>query len=372
MKKILSIVLVGLLLVGCGTKEPESEYTRYTNQTLTAGFDTVMTLLAYTKTKDDFDDYFDMMRNEFIHYNELFDRYNSYTGVNNIKTINDNAGIAAVEVDQEIISMLLLARTYSEISSYFDITLGAMLEIWHDYREAGELKNAEGLEGEIPSLEILEEAMAFTGWDKVEIDETNHTVFLTEKGMSLDVGAIAKGYATEKVALKLEAEGLEFGIVSGGGNIRTINTRADGASWAIGIQEPSVLSTAENIDVISIPHSVSVVTSGDYQRTFTGPNGESFSHLINPKTLFPATNFRSVSVIMKDSGAADALSTALFMMTYEEGQDFAQRYNQDHPDDQIGVFWIVDDNPDWYQQGDYSFNMTDNLKEYSRNLNQAD
>lgn len=365
MKKLLILALI-IILTACSA--PTNTYTRYTDVSTTSGFDTSMTLLAYTKTEAEFNTYFELMKSEFSFYNELFDKYKSYNGVNNIKTINDNAGVQPVIVDDAVIDMLLQAKKYTQVSDYFDVTLGAMLRIWHDYREKGIILNEQGLPGEVPTFEQLQAAMSKTGWDKVIIDETAKTVYLTEKGMELDVGAIAKGYATEKVALKLEEEGLTMAVVSGGGNIRTINTKPENEAWAIGIQEPSNIITSTNVDILSIPYSVSIVTSGDYQRAYYGPNETMYSHLINPKTLFPATNFRSVSVVTKDSTMADALSTALYMMSYEEGLEFVNAFNASNPENRLDVFWVVNENKDWHQGENFDYQMTENLNQYSKNL----
>lgn len=366
MKKLTLGLLALLVLVGCNAQKDET-MKRFQKTSTTSGFDTTMILIGYAEDEATFNQYFDLMHQSFLSYHELFDKYHTYEGIHNIKSINDNAGVAPLVVDETIIDLLLEAKKYTEISDYFDISLGAMLRIWHDYREEGIELNSQGLPGNVPSLSLLETAMSLTGWDKIELDETNNTVFLTEKGMELDVGAIAKGYATEKVAQILEEAGMKHGIVSGGGNIRTINTKVNDEPWSIGIQEPSQALDTPSIDAFSIPYSVSVVTSGDYQRNYYGPNDVMYSHLINPRTLMPATHFRSVTLITKDSTMADALSTVLYMMDYDEGLAFINDFNALHPDDTIGAVWIVDDNSEWYQSEHFDYMMSDNLLEFSRN-----
>lgn len=365
-KKILLLTLI-LALVGCAPKDDGLH--RYSNSSITSGFDTTMTLLAYTKDENEFNDYFELMKDTFWEYHVLFDKYNNYENVNNLKTINDQAGISAVEVDPIIIDLLLIAKEYTEISDYFDITYGAVFSVWHDYREEGIELNAEGKPGKVPSLEELERARELTGWENVEIDQSNNTVFLTKKGVQLDVGAIAKGYATEKVAQKLEEAGLKHAIVSGGGNIRTINQRPDGP-WQIGIQEPSLAIDSPSVDVFAVDSSYSVVTSGDYQRTYLGPDQTPYSHLINPNTLFPETHFRSVTVMTKDSTLSDILSTSLFMMDYESGVSFINHFNKNNPDNHVSAVWIVDDNEAWYHADNFDYMITDDLIPLSRNLNQ--
>lgn len=363
MKKILILLSALLFLGACSSnKQEETIYRGYSTE---SGFDTQISLLATVDSQEIFDEYFEITKDEFWKYNQLFDKYNDYEGINNIKTINDNAGVEGVAVDPLIIEMLLLAQEYSEISDgYFDVTMGAVLEIWHDYREEGLLLNANDEPGKIPSMDILEEANQYTGWEFVEIDETNNTVYLTHPRVRLDVGAIAKGYATELVALTLEEEGLKHAVVSGGGNIRSIGSKASGAPWNIGVEKPADVLTNNNIEIFSFTENISIVTSGDYQRYYYAENEQRMSHLINPKTLMPESDFRSVTILTPNSSEADALSTAVYMMSYEEALAFLERYNAAYPDRKIDILWIADDHPDWEQVDGFSLRYTDTLAPY--------
>lgn len=371
MKKIL-LALLALTLTGCASA-PKDTLQRFSARTTEVGFDTVITFMAYTKDENEFNEYFDVVKDLYISYNKLFDRYNDYEAINNIKTINDAAGVAPVKVDKPIIDMLLLAKEYTEITNgYFDVSLGAVLDIWHDYREEGELLNAEGKDGLIPTLEELQEAKKYTGMQFVEIDSVANTVFLTHKNTRLDVGAIGKGYATELIAKRLEELGVKHAIVSGGGNIRTIGTKPGNEPWAIGIEKPSLVVKNESLDIFKIPHSTSIVTSGDYQRYYFGPEGIKYSHLINKDTLMPATNFASLSIITKDSGLADILSTAVYMMPYEVGLEFINSYNAKYPENTIEAVWIKEGTNEstWIHKDDFSFIMTPGLEPYSKHLSE--
>lgn len=368
MKKIIYTLIALVFLTACSNRS-ENKLTLYNKSTITAGFDTTITIMGYTKDEETFDEYFQLAHDTFSKYNELFDIYNTYPGVNNLMSVNENAGIEPVAVDPLIIDMLKMAKEYTEISPYFNVTYGAVFNIWHDYREEGIELNTKGEPGRVPTLEELKEAEKYTGWDKVVIDDVNNTVYLKEKGVRLDVGAIAKGLATELVAQKLETEGLEHGIISGGGNIRTINNKPDGP-WKIGVQEPSPEISAPSIDIFSLEESMSVVTSGDYQRTYYGPDNVMYSHLINPKTLFPQNSFRSVTVVMENSALADIFSTSMYMMEFDEANTFIEEYNIKYPEDKLEVFWVMDENEDWYQYDKYDYTMTEGLKPLSHNLNE--
>lgn len=365
MKKLL--IILALLLAGCSTKQND---TVYKNSSTESGFDTIIELYATVESQKEFDHYFNRTKEEFWKYHQLFDKYNDYEGINNIKTINDNAGIKAIEVDPVTIEMMLLAKEFTELSDgYFDITFGSVLEIWHDYREEGLILNGEGKPGKVPPMELLEEADQYTGWEFVEIDEENNTVYLTHPRAKLDVGAIAKGYATELVAQTLEEEGLENAMVSGGGNIRTIGTKLSGTPWAVGVEEPSDFPMGSSLDVFSFPDSMSIVTSGDYQRYYTVDNEKRMSHLINPHTLMPDSAFRSVAIFTPNSTQADALSTAVYMMTQEEALAFKEKFEAKYPGQSFEIFWVSDTETTWEKEKGYHVYMTEGLIPASRNKN---
>jgi thiamine biosynthesis lipoprotein len=145
-------------------------------------------------------------------------------------------------------------------------------------------------------------------------DAEKGSVTLTDPEMKLDVGAVAKGYATECIARHLETQGITGYILNVGGNIRAVGAKADGESWAVGIENPNGGDYLEYLNI----RGQSVVTSGSYQRYYY-VDGKAYHHIIHPDTLMPADNFVSVSVICKDSGFGDAMSTALFCLSLEEG-----------------------------------------------------
>jgi len=370
MKKLIVLTLLALLsFSGC---TQEKKLTKYSNQTVEAGFDTVMTLIGYTESQSSFDKYFELMKTEYTRLNQLYDKYNDYAGVNNIKTINDNAGKQAVKVDKDIIDMLVLARSWTEPSKgSFNVTLGAVLEIWHNYRTIGQSMNQEGLAGDVPEMSVLQAANQFTGWQYVVIDESASTVFLTSAGTRLDVGGIGKGFATEIVAQKLEAAGLSSGIVNGGGNVRIIGKKPTGEKWGVGIQAPDPTMTADSLDTLYTDHSMSVVTSGDYQRYYLGPNDIVLHHLIDPSTLMPATQARSVTIMIKNSGLADALAKPLYILPYAEAIQFLNDYNTAHPDDFMGAVWVYDlgkqpTGVTGKTVGNFYLVYSENIKQYSR------
>lgn len=366
MKKLIGLCLGLLLLGGCSTT---SQTEKFSSQLTDVGFDTFVSLSIYTKNESTFKKYEANVVEAFQHYNSLFDKYNAYDGINNIYTINEMAGKEPVKVDEDIIEMLLLSKDFSEkTNNQFDITMGPVLEIWHDYREAGSLANEQGVESTLPSLAELEAAKTCVGWDKVEISEKDQTVYLNQSCASLDVGSVAKGYATEKVARTLENEGVTAGIINAGGNVRLIGTKPDSTAWKVGIQIPDILASATNaLANVTFEEPSSFVTSGDYQRFYMN-DGKMIHHIIDPSTLFPANHFRAVTVIDPYSSAeADILSTSLFTLSYEDGIKLINALNtQGH---HIEAVWVFDENEELpanvepIQSGMYVLIPTEGIRE---------
>lgn len=317
MKKRLSFVLALLVLLaaGCG----KAGATRYQAQFLQL-FDTVTTIVGYADTEAQFRKISEQVRQQLEQYHQLYDIYNDYEGVNNIKTINDNAGIAPVTVDQRIIDLLLFARDiHGQTGGKVNVAMGSVLSLWHDYREAGTEDPAEAA---LPPMELLRNAAEHTSIEAVLINQEASTVYLTDPAMSLDVGAMAKGYAVEQIARQLESEGVTSLLLSVGGNVRAIggkiiNDDNKEPFWTIGIQNPDKASDQADLFAVMI-EGLSVVSSGVYERYYTVDDIR-YHHIIDPETLMPAGRFAQVTLICPDSGLADALSTYIFSLPAEEG-----------------------------------------------------
>lgn len=317
-RKVLTILIVITLvfnLSGCS-----AENKRFQAQFLEL-FDTVTTIIGYAKDKDAFTETAQVVYDNLKELNDLYDIYHDYKGVNNIKTINDNAGIAPVKVDQRIIDMLLFSKEAYELSDgKVNIAFGAVLKVWHDYREAG-LDDPDN--AKLPPMDLLKEKAKHTDINKVIIDEKEGTVYLEDPEMSLDVGAIAKGYATEQVAQIMMDNGTTSMLLSVGGNVLSIGSREEKEkAWNVGIQNPD-LESEEQYLMITELENLSLVSSGDYERYYT-VEGEEYHHIIDPVTLMPSEYFTAVSIICENSGLADALSTTIYSMSLEEGMDLIE------------------------------------------------
>lgn len=343
-----------LLLSGC-----EKKYKIYSNN-IVGPFDTITTYMSYADSQEEFDKQCQMIDEKLTYYDKLFDRYSYHEDVNNVYTINENAGKEAVVVDQPLIDLLELSIERSKtISSKVNIAFGNVIEIWHNYR-----KNAEnnGGIGKVPSLTELKEANKHTKLSSIKIDKEKKTVYISDSHVSLDLGATAKGYAIELVKQDLIKMGVDNFLLSGGGNVASHGKRKivkDGnfyldacqEKYCVGIQSPgdgnfshSEGEDSEN-EAVLVVQGESIVTSGDYQRFYQDINGVKYHHLIDPDTLFPSVSFRSVSIITEDSGLADFLSSAVFLMSYEDGLKLINSL------DGVEAIWLLEDGKIRYSQG---------------------
>jgi thiamine biosynthesis lipoprotein len=280
-------------------------------------FDTATTVTGYAKTREEFDEISKEILSELSEYHKLFTIYNRYEGLENLCTVNETKDGAhrTVTVDSRIIDLLLYAKdVYAKTGGKVNVAMGSVLSIWHDYRTQGLNEPAEA---ELPPMELLSEAAAHTNINDVIIDVEKSTVFLADPKMKLDVGAIAKGYAVEMAARSLEEKEITGYVINVGGNVRTVGVKGDGDAWLAGIENPSEDENEPYIAYMNLSGE-SLVTSGSYQRYYT-VDGKNYHHIIDPDTNMPAEIYLSVSVVCKDSGLGDALSTALFCMSYEDG-----------------------------------------------------
>lgn len=297
-----------------------SKYEKY-NGTIWNSFDTIISVVSYHKTEKAHKDFMETLNSEYTRLNQLYDIYNSYPDINNAKTINDNAGIAPVKVDEDLFNLIEFSIDwYYKTDGKVNIAMGSVLKIWHDVRSYAETNTPV-----LPDMADLEEANKHTDIESIVLDRENMTVYISDPEASIDLGAVAKGYATELIADKLSEKYHSFAI-SAGGNVKAVGSPADGRTrWGIGIQNPAVDENYNmvggNLDLAYVAGDVSVVCSGGYQRFFV-LDGERYHHLIDPETLFPNNTYSGVTILCEDSGVADVLSTAVFMMEKDEALDF--------------------------------------------------
>lgn len=309
------------------------------------GFDTPVTFQA-TCSEEEYTRYLNTVIETFTRYNQLFDQYNSYEGVNNIYTLNELAAKEKVEVDPLIIECIEESMKAAAVNPKFDISEGHLLSLWHDIRESSDPS--------LPSDEDLQKAKEHSGMEGILVD--GNTISFADATISLDLGAIAKGFTAQKCKELLEEEGMTSGFINAGGNVVLIGTKTDGKSWNIGITKPDI---SDSLVQYITDTPTCLVTSGDYQR-YVEIDGKRYAHIIDPETGYPAEYVRSVTVINEDSSWADAMSTAFYCMSVEDGLKTAKEQN-------LSVIWFtvegsLDLEPAFTTQG-FDVYMTDDLKD---------
>ena len=309
--RFLALVLLICLLAGCASPaQAETGGLKQYQASFLDLFDTVTTILGYAESEEAFQNTVDQIHRDLLRYHQLFDIYNEYEGLTNLKTVNDRAGSGPVAVDPELMALLLDCRDYYDLTEgKVNVFFGSVLKLWHDARlEAVNYPDS----AELPDRAALEEASLHADPESVVLDPEAGTVTVTDPLLRIDVGAAAKGWSVQRAAEKAP-EGM---MISVGGNVCATGPKPGNQSWVVGVQSPD--GSGEYLRTLNVSKG-SAVTSGDYQRYFI-LDGKRYHHIIDPETLEPSTYWRSVTVLCPDSGLADCLSTALFLTDREEGQ----------------------------------------------------
>jgi thiamine biosynthesis lipoprotein len=215
--------------------------------------------------------------------------------------INKNAGIKPVKVDLELINLIERSLVISKLTEgAFDISYASMDKIW---KFDGSMK-------EMPPKEKIKASVSKVGYQNIVIDKKNQTVFLKQKGMKIGFGGIGKGFAADKAKALLIAKGVKAGIINASGDMNTWGKQPNGQDWEVAITNPLNKKVSFGIFPIS---NKAVVTSGDYEK-FVLFNNIRYTHIINPKTGYPASGIISATVFAPKAELADALATSIFVM----------------------------------------------------------
>ena len=344
MKKVLSVIIAFAIMTICFSAcKPTDEKTKFSDYSFDF-FDTVTTITGFEKSKEDFDLKCDEIKKLLSRYHKLYTIYSRFDGVNNLTVVNETSDGEHKQVvcEKEIIELLEFSKEiYDFTGGAVNVAMGSVLSLWHNAREEG-TENPDS--AKLPEMIDLLNAKLHTNIDKIVVDSEKSTVFLSDPEMRLDVGAIAKGYAVEQVAKYLEDAGTQGYLLNVGGNIRIVGKRPDGKKWKIGVENPDKDDKYNPyIEYLELDN-YSIVTSGSYQRYYV-VDGKKYHHIIDPETLMPANKFESVSIVSKDSGVGDALSTALFILDYEEGKKLVEST------DGAYAMWVLKDGEKLYSKG---------------------
>ncbi|WP_442786935.1 FAD:protein FMN transferase [Flavobacterium suncheonense] len=243
--------------------------------------------------------------------------------------INENAGVRPVKVTEEVFSLIQRCQMISKITQgAFDISYGGIdKKFW----------NFDLNMTSLPDAETAKKSVALINYENIILDVSEKTVFLKQKGMLIGFGGIGKGYAAEMAKRKLIANGVESGIVNASGDLSAWGYQENGEAWTIGIANPNLRNGIFSTFKIT---NTAVATSGNYEK-FVMIDGKRYSHTIDPKTGFPVSGIKSVTIIAENAEIADALATPVTVMGIEVGLDFINQLKH------IGCI-IIDDNDTKY------------------------
>ena len=318
LKKLILLLMV-ICLTGCSVKPQDSK-------TMCEFFsmDTVMTVTVYDGDEDAADAA-DAVKDEIIRLDNLLSISNKKGDIANL---NKNGGGEASEDTVFLLKSAL--ELFESTGGAFDITVYPLAVLWgfhsHDYR--------------VPTEDEVSEYLKLSGSDRVLI--SGSTVKL-DAGMGLDLGGIAKGYASDRAAEILRNKGVQSAMVSLGGNIYALGSNPNGRPWNVGIQHPA--DADGYIGVVSVS-DMAVVTSGTYQRFFES-DGKVYHHILDPETGYPSeSGLCSVTILCENGTLADGLSTALLVMGLDEALEF---WKQGHYD--FEAVFVTDDNEIYITSG---------------------
>lgn len=247
--------------------------------------------------------YIDMAINEIKRIENII---SSWKPDSQTSLINRNAGIRPVKVSKELFDLIKRSLIISRLTGgAFDISYASMDRIW---KFDGSMKK-------FPSPEAVKKSVAKVGYRNIILNEKDTTVFLKLKGMKIGFGAIGKGYSADKAKQLLMAHGVKAGIINASGDMNTWGKQPDGRDWMVAVTNPFNKNKA--FALLPLKQGA-VVTSGNYEK-YVIFNGKRYTHIINPKTGYPATGIVSVTIFAPKAELADAMATAVFVMGKDKG-----------------------------------------------------
>lgn len=292
----LLLILIITLITACNTKEePEKTLSR---TGLEIG--TVVSITLYgTDDESTMDGVFEILK-------EIDKDFSLTIDSSEINKINKNAYNSPVEINDDLINVIEDSLYYSKLSNgLFDISIEPLVALWGIGTE----------HAKVPSDEELKSVLAMINYKNIHLD--NNMISFDENFTKLDLGAIAKGYAADRIVDYLKEKGVDRAIISLGGNVYALGSKSEDASWRIGIQNPNE-GRGDIIGSLSVSNK-SVVTSGLYERYFE-EDGIRYHHILNTKDGYPIDNeVLGVSILSNKSIDGDALSTITFILGVEEG-----------------------------------------------------
>ncbi|MDD3269283.1 MAG: FAD:protein FMN transferase [Syntrophomonadaceae bacterium] len=315
MRKVVLLSVLSLIMIivaGCGNKPATIQ--EYCRENFI--MDTLIRIRVFSSDPESGAKALDEAFAEFARIGNLSDKFAeknlSEPEISDVYRVNKYAGIKAVKVSEDTLAMLEKSQYFADVSNgAFDVTVGPVMDLW-GFGQA---------QYHLPSDRELKQKLTLVGYMRIVINKQQKTVFLPQKGMSIDLGGIAKGYATDRAAQKLRQMGIKSAIINAGGNIYALGSKPDNSSWLAGIQDPREKSRLAAIIKVN---DTAVVSSGDYERYFIS-KGIRYHHILDPSAGKPARKAISTTIVAPSAADADVLSTALFVLGPEKGMALLEK-----------------------------------------------
>jgi len=327
------LILVMLLLSFCSKKQIKEPVSR--NKFLLG---TIVTIKIYDNVSEKlFDEIFSRLQ-------EIENKMSINEKNSEVIQVNSNAGKKFTKVSDDTFYVVEKGKYFSELSGgKFDISIGPLVKLWNIGTE----------EAKVPEQWQIDKRKSLVDYNSVLLNSKEKSIMLKKKGMMLDLGGIAKGYAADEVTKILKENNVKHAIINLGGNILAYGNKPDGSKWRIGIQKP-FSSRGDYVGIVSVINKA-VVTSGIYERYFE-EKGKIYHHILNPETGYPVeNNLMSVTIITDKAIDADSLSTSAFAMGLEEGFDLIEKLHNTE------AIFITKDSKIYLTSGlKNSFKLTDN------------
>lgn len=320
---IITTIILAISLVSCSKKDSNNQLSR---TELFMGTAVKVTLYDHASEK--------LLDEVFSRVAEVEDLLSINKEGTEVGQVNENAGIKAVKLSDFSYDLIKKALEYSKMSDGgYDVTIGPLVKLW-----------SIGLsEANVPSEDDIKKVIKNIDYTKVKMNDSTKEVFLSENGMMIDLGSIAKGYIADDISRLLKENKVERAIIDLGGNIYAMGTKDKEHKWKIGIQNPFE-DRGDVVGTIEIANK-SVVTTGVYER-FIEEDGVKYHHILNPKTGYPyKTDIAGVTIVSDKSVDGDALSTLIFTKGLEEGLKFVETLES------IDAIFIMNDNKVYITEG---------------------
>ena len=313
MRKYILVIIICILFCGCQIKNDMAEIQMF-------AMDTFIDLKAQGENGEK------ALLEAEKEINRLEKLFSPTIEQSEIFAINQYAAKQTVTVSKDTFDLIEKAKEYCNITEgAFDITIAPVVKAWGFTEEVKR----------VPSDEEIQQKLQLVDNNKLHIDKQNSTVYLETENMSIDLGGIAKGYASNKVNEILKKNGVSSAVISLGGNVSVTGKRPDGTKWRIAVQDP--MNSEGYVGILNV-EDTSVITSGVYQRFFE-QNGKKYHHIIDTKTGKPTQNgLLSVTIVCDNGAMADALSTSVMVAGLQKGSELWRKL------DNFGMIVITDSN----------------------------